>query len=339
MLHPLARVAATCVGGTVALAPVVVAGPLTAAHPSSAGGVAALVGLVVCTSLLPMTIWAIAAPVAGSVRSAIGGAIELPALAVTGLVLGEALQVSHAASGALVVAAIVIAPSRASDAPPDGRAWCAAGSGAARRWAGSATRCGTPARHGPRSTRHGPGPARRGQRPARRGQRPARRASGPPDAASGPPDAASGPPDAASGPPDAAASGPPDAAASGRARRCGRRSTAITPSSVHSMGTDLLVERFGFDDDDLAANRAGHLSQRQAARIERTSRIETLWIGLGVVAVFVGAVLAIALPEKYVGAAAMIVGIVVVITAVWCCGVFGGPRQTARCRCSRGGLV
>lgn len=118
VLHPLARVGAACLGGTAALAPVVIAGPLTEAHPSSAGGVAALVGLVVCTSLLPMTIWAIAAPVAGAVRSAIAGVIELPALAVTGVLLGEALQVSHAASGALVVVAILIAPSRSSDAPP-----------------------------------------------------------------------------------------------------------------------------------------------------------------------------------------------------------------------------
>ena len=69
-----------------------------------------LIGLSLVSALIPMTLYACAAPRIGAPRAAVTGAIELPTMLLIGVLIGETLGASMLVAGALICTAVVITP-------------------------------------------------------------------------------------------------------------------------------------------------------------------------------------------------------------------------------------
>lgn len=113
LLGPLERIAAVAVGVVVGVSPMLVT--LTASQfvPSSATDWWLVLGMGVLTSLLPKIGYSTAAPFVGAARTATAGAVELPTIFVVGwLVLGEPLGWAEVGAGLLILAAVLLTPSR-----------------------------------------------------------------------------------------------------------------------------------------------------------------------------------------------------------------------------------
>jgi drug/metabolite transporter (DMT)-like permease len=122
LLDPLERVAGASLGAVIGLLPVLVNLPVEAVIPAGGGDWLLVLGIGIGTSLLPMTVYAFAAPIAGAARTAAAGACELPTVFLIGwLLLGESLSWLHLVALTLIVVAIVVSPSRPArvEASPD----------------------------------------------------------------------------------------------------------------------------------------------------------------------------------------------------------------------------
>lgn len=111
-LDPFERLSAVAVGAVLALTPLILTMPSEQIVPTSATGVLWIVGIAVGCALIPMTIYAAAAPSIGAARTAIAGAGELPTMFIIGaLFFGEAIRLEHVVAGAIIAAAIAMTPS------------------------------------------------------------------------------------------------------------------------------------------------------------------------------------------------------------------------------------
>ncbi|MEM7142035.1 MAG: DMT family transporter [Actinomycetota bacterium] len=122
VLAPSERLASAAVGAALTLLPFVGRLPADGVVPSSVSQWAWVVGLGVGAALVPMLIYAAAAPVLGAARSAVAGATELPMVfLIGGVVFGEVLTGRHLAAAGLVMVAIVVSSSgRTPHVLPDG---------------------------------------------------------------------------------------------------------------------------------------------------------------------------------------------------------------------------
>ncbi|MEM8745399.1 MAG: DMT family transporter [Actinomycetota bacterium] len=113
VLRPFERIAATSMGAMVGLIPVVAAQPFDSVIPADGRTWALVLGVGLLTSLIPMGSFVIGAPVVGSARAAIAGGVELPTVFVIAwLLLGEPPTFAQLVGGAIIVAAVVVSPTR-----------------------------------------------------------------------------------------------------------------------------------------------------------------------------------------------------------------------------------
>lgn len=111
VLDPTERLASVAVGATVVLLPVLMSLSPSEAIPADLGSWSMVLGLAVGSALVPMLLYAAAAPAIGAARTAVAGSAELPTVFVIGAVFfGEAVGIHHLVGAAIIVAAIVITP-------------------------------------------------------------------------------------------------------------------------------------------------------------------------------------------------------------------------------------
>lgn len=111
-LDPFERLGAVALGATVGMSPLLATMAPAEILPTSASGWLWIVGIGVGSALIPMTIYAAAAPTIGPARSAVAGAAELPMVFLIGAVFfGESIRVGHGLAAALIVAAVALTPS------------------------------------------------------------------------------------------------------------------------------------------------------------------------------------------------------------------------------------
>jgi drug/metabolite transporter (DMT)-like permease len=108
-LRPLARVAAVCLGATLALCPLMLTSNPEAVIPQAFVEWALVFGLAVGTALVPQLIYSISAPLIGASRTAAIGSIELPTMFAVGVfAFGESLKISQALACFLILIAILL---------------------------------------------------------------------------------------------------------------------------------------------------------------------------------------------------------------------------------------
>ena len=114
-LDPFERLASVAVGASTAMAPLLITLPLDEVLPTSLGSLGWVLAIGAISALIPMTIYAAAAPTIGSARSAAAGASELPTMFLIGAVcFGESVRLGHLAAAAIIVAAIALTRSARS---------------------------------------------------------------------------------------------------------------------------------------------------------------------------------------------------------------------------------
>lgn len=109
-LDPFERIASVGLGAALTLAPLVLSRSADEVVPRTASGWLWLLGLSLVCTLVPMTVYACAAPRVGGARAAVAGAVELPAVMLVGVVLGEALGTGELIAAALICLAVVVTP-------------------------------------------------------------------------------------------------------------------------------------------------------------------------------------------------------------------------------------
>lgn len=112
-LNPLERISAVGLGAVIAVSPMFWSLPVAEMVPTHPGGWWLIGGMGVLTSLLPKLGYTLAAPFVGTARTATAGAIELPTIFLVGwLAFGESLGWAEIAAGALILAAMLLTPTR-----------------------------------------------------------------------------------------------------------------------------------------------------------------------------------------------------------------------------------
>lgn len=112
-LKPLERISATSIGALAGLIPVVVMQPVDSIVPGDATTWVLVISIGLFTSLLPMGLFVLGAPVVGSGRAATAGGVELPAVfAIAWLLLGERPTFAQMVGATLIVVAVLISPTR-----------------------------------------------------------------------------------------------------------------------------------------------------------------------------------------------------------------------------------
>lgn len=106
-LDPFERLGAVAAGAATALLPFLLVQDVAATIPRTMAGWSSIIGLGLGSALLPMLVYAAAAPRVGAAQATIAGTVELPAIFVIGLGFGEALTVAHML-GALVIGAAIV---------------------------------------------------------------------------------------------------------------------------------------------------------------------------------------------------------------------------------------
>lgn len=106
-LDPFERLAAVALGASAALVPLVVASDAVAPRDATTWAWAICLG--VGCALLPMLVYAAAAPYAGAARASVAGAVELPVIVAIGATLGEPLGRNQLLGAALICLAVVVA--------------------------------------------------------------------------------------------------------------------------------------------------------------------------------------------------------------------------------------
>lgn len=108
-LDPFERLGSVAAGATAALLPIVA---LRAPHemlPSQLDEWMWIVALGVGSALVPMLVYAAAAPRVGAARASVAGSVELPVMIGIGLVLGETVTAGHVVGTIAICAAVVTA--------------------------------------------------------------------------------------------------------------------------------------------------------------------------------------------------------------------------------------
>jgi drug/metabolite transporter (DMT)-like permease len=126
-LDPFERLASVAVGASVAMSPLLLTLSPSEVFPTSLESLGWVLAIGAISALIPMTIYAAAAPVIGTARTAAAGASELPTVFIIGSVFfSEAITLGHLASAVIIVAAIALTRSARSthvvpdDDPPAG---------------------------------------------------------------------------------------------------------------------------------------------------------------------------------------------------------------------------
>jgi len=112
-LQPVETIAATSLGAFVGLVPLVVAQPLDAVIPADARTWLLAIGIGLLTSLLPMMLFVVGAPVVGSARAAAAASLELPTVfLIAWVLLAEPPTLAQLAGGTVILLAIMVSPTR-----------------------------------------------------------------------------------------------------------------------------------------------------------------------------------------------------------------------------------
>lgn len=109
-LDPFERLGSVATGATVALLPILSLQSTEHVFPATVDAWAWIVGLGVGSALLPMLVYAAAAPQVGAARASVAGSVELPIVLAIGFLLGEAITTGQVV-GTLAICAAVIATS------------------------------------------------------------------------------------------------------------------------------------------------------------------------------------------------------------------------------------
>jgi len=113
VLEPLERISATSTGAVVGLIPIVAMQPIDEILPGDTTTWVLVLSIGLFTSLLPMGLFVLGAPVVGSGRAATAGGVELPTVFVIAWVLlHEPPTAAQILGGSLIVAAVAISPTR-----------------------------------------------------------------------------------------------------------------------------------------------------------------------------------------------------------------------------------
>lgn len=111
VLDPSARLASVTLGAALVLAPLVLALPRAAVVPSGASGWMLMLGVALGCGLVPMWIYGAAAPMIGSARTAVAGAVELPTMfAIGAFAYHEAVEVNHVIAAAIIAGSVALTP-------------------------------------------------------------------------------------------------------------------------------------------------------------------------------------------------------------------------------------
>ncbi|MEM9464629.1 MAG: DMT family transporter [Actinomycetota bacterium] len=114
-LRPIERVAPIAFGSTVGLFPIMATQSFDESIPSDLTTWALALGIALFTAIGPQWMYSAAAPRVGPARAAIAGSTELPMMFLVGwLWFDEGLTWAQGAAGLMVVAAILLVPSRPS---------------------------------------------------------------------------------------------------------------------------------------------------------------------------------------------------------------------------------
>jgi drug/metabolite transporter (DMT)-like permease len=120
-LDPFERLASVAVGASLAMSPLLLTLSVGEVLPNSFESLGWVIAIGAISALVPMTIYAAAAPVIGSARSAAAGAFELPTVFFIGAVcFGESIRLGHLVAAAIIVGAIALTRSaRSTHVVPD----------------------------------------------------------------------------------------------------------------------------------------------------------------------------------------------------------------------------
>lgn len=120
-LDPFERLGAAALGATLAMTPLLVTMSPAEIIPATPTGWLWIVGIGAGSALIPMTIYAAAAPTIGAARTAVAGAAELPTIFLIGAVFfGESIRLGHGLAAILILAAITLTPTtRGPHVSPD----------------------------------------------------------------------------------------------------------------------------------------------------------------------------------------------------------------------------
>jgi drug/metabolite transporter (DMT)-like permease len=108
-LDPFERLGAVAAGATIALLPLVLLRAPGSALPGAVDEGLWIVALGIGSALVPMLVYAAAAPRVGAARASVAGSIELPVVIGIGLVLGETVTAGHVIGTIAICVAVVVA--------------------------------------------------------------------------------------------------------------------------------------------------------------------------------------------------------------------------------------
>jgi drug/metabolite transporter (DMT)-like permease len=144
-LDAFERLASVAMGASVGLLPLIATLPTRALAPSSPTGWAWMVGIGVGCALIPMTIYAAAAPTLGAARTAVAGSAELPTVFLIGaLFFGEGMHAQHVVAGVIIAVAIALTSTSRGPKPATPRSSGRSRPAPAQRAASSSSKIRTP---------------------------------------------------------------------------------------------------------------------------------------------------------------------------------------------------
>lgn len=110
---PLARMGCLSLGSVIGLLPLILLSERAEVLPAQPAGWMLVAGIALATALLPQLLYTACSPMIGTARTAIAGAVELPAMFMLGwIAYGEPVGPTQWIAGALVLTAIVLTPTR-----------------------------------------------------------------------------------------------------------------------------------------------------------------------------------------------------------------------------------
>ena len=109
ILDPFERLGSVATGATLALLPVIVFRSPAGVLPASIDQWIWIVGLGVGSALVPMLVYAAAAPRVGAARASVAGSLELPVMIAIGVLIGEAVTTGQVVGTLAICAAVVVA--------------------------------------------------------------------------------------------------------------------------------------------------------------------------------------------------------------------------------------
>ncbi|WP_166416543.1 DMT family transporter [Cochlodiniinecator piscidefendens] len=112
-LPKLSRMTIVPLGASIALLPLMFTYPIEAVLPSEPRLWALLLGIGICTALLPQLLYVAYAPRLGAANTAIAGSVELPTMFVIGwIAFGEEITIYHWTAGIVILLALSLTSAR-----------------------------------------------------------------------------------------------------------------------------------------------------------------------------------------------------------------------------------